>query len=112
MEADDADRYRAPALDKGLDILELLASVEEGLTQAEIAKTSRSQPQRILSHARPPRPTRLRHQAGGRSVHPHAQSFSGCRNCMRRRAAWLPFATPLMRELAQRTKQANHLGRL
>ncbi len=32
------DRYRAPALDKGLDILELLASTEEGLTQAEIAK--------------------------------------------------------------------------
>ena len=32
------DRYRAPALDKGLDILELLAAVESGLTQAEIAK--------------------------------------------------------------------------
>lgn len=32
------DRYRAPALDKGLDILELLASTEEGLTQAEISK--------------------------------------------------------------------------
>ena len=38
MQADDADRYRAPALDKGLDILELLAGVEQGLTQAEIAK--------------------------------------------------------------------------
>ncbi len=36
METD--DRYRAPALDKGLDILELLASVDGGLTQAEIAK--------------------------------------------------------------------------
>lgn len=35
---DDAERYRAPALDKGLDILELLAGTEEGLSQAEIAK--------------------------------------------------------------------------
>ena len=35
---DTNDRYRAPALDKGLDILELLAGIEGGLTQAEIAK--------------------------------------------------------------------------
>ena len=34
----EVDRYRAPALDKGLDILELLAGVDGGLTQAEIAK--------------------------------------------------------------------------
>jgi DNA-binding IclR family transcriptional regulator len=31
-------RYRAPALDKGLDIIELLASTEDGLSQTEIAK--------------------------------------------------------------------------
>ena len=37
-EEEDGDRYRAPALDKGLDILELLSSVDGGLTQAEIAK--------------------------------------------------------------------------
>ncbi|TKC79929.1 IclR family transcriptional regulator [Trinickia terrae] len=35
---DDADRYRAPALDKGLDILELLSEQKEGLTRAEITK--------------------------------------------------------------------------
>ena len=29
--------YRAPALDKGLDIIELLALSAEGLTQAQIA---------------------------------------------------------------------------
>lgn len=33
------DRYRAPALDKGLDMLELLAEIDGGLTQAEIAKS-------------------------------------------------------------------------
>ena len=36
--ADAASKYRAPALDKSLDIIELLASTEEGLTQADIAK--------------------------------------------------------------------------
>ena len=32
-------RYAAPALEKGLDVLELLASVSEGLTHSEIART-------------------------------------------------------------------------
>ncbi|TIU30367.1 MAG: IclR family transcriptional regulator, partial [Mesorhizobium sp.] len=35
MEDSEDERYRAPALDKGLDILELLAGVDGGLTQAE-----------------------------------------------------------------------------
>ncbi len=35
---DDAEKYRAPALDKGLDILELLAEREGSLSQVEIAK--------------------------------------------------------------------------
>ena len=46
-ESEDLDRYRAPALDKGLDILELLATVEEGLTQAEIAKSLDRSPNEI-----------------------------------------------------------------
>jgi DNA-binding IclR family transcriptional regulator len=48
-DADDAngDRYRAPALDKGLDILELLAATDEGLTQAEIAKALERSPNEI-----------------------------------------------------------------
>ncbi|WP_460275685.1 IclR family transcriptional regulator [Celeribacter sp. ULVN23_4] len=33
----DAEKYRAPALSKGLDILELLASEADGLSQVEIA---------------------------------------------------------------------------
>ncbi|WP_138467878.1 IclR family transcriptional regulator [Poseidonocella sp. HB161398] len=35
----ESTKYRAPALSKGLDILELLSTVADGLTQAEIAKT-------------------------------------------------------------------------
>ncbi len=38
-DSEDDDKYRAPALSKGLDILELLASEAEGKTQADIAKT-------------------------------------------------------------------------
>src|SRR5882757_615937 len=41
------ERYRAPALDKGLDILELLASTEESLSQAEIAKALDRTPNEI-----------------------------------------------------------------
>ena len=44
---DDIDRYRAPALDKGLDILELLAHTPEGLSQAEIAKALARSPNEI-----------------------------------------------------------------
>ncbi len=33
-----ADRYRAPALDRGLDILEILSNQARGLTRAEIVK--------------------------------------------------------------------------
>jgi DNA-binding IclR family transcriptional regulator len=41
------ERYRAPALDKGLDILELLASTEESLSQGEIAKALERTPNEI-----------------------------------------------------------------
>lgn len=44
---DEDDKYRAPALDKGLDILELLAGTEEGLSQAEIAKMLDRSPNEI-----------------------------------------------------------------
>lgn len=42
-----ADRYRAPALDKGLDILELLAGQAQGLTRAEIVKAMGRSPGEI-----------------------------------------------------------------
>lgn len=46
------DKYRAPALEKGLDIIELLASHGEGLTQGEVARAldrSQSEIYRMLS---------------------------------------------------------------
>lgn len=47
MSVDELDKYRAPALDKGLDILELLAQTDEGLTQIEIAKALGRTPNEI-----------------------------------------------------------------
>lgn len=47
MDPDGNDRYRAPALDKGLDILELLAATADGLSQAEIAKSLQRSPNEI-----------------------------------------------------------------
>jgi DNA-binding IclR family transcriptional regulator len=41
------DRYRAPALDKGLDILELLAGESSGLTRAEIVRAMGRSPSEI-----------------------------------------------------------------
>lgn len=46
-EEENGERYRAPALDKGLDILEALAATEVGLTQAEIAKALDRSPSEI-----------------------------------------------------------------
>lgn len=44
---DSDDRYRAPALEKGLDILELLADFGEGLSQGEIARALDRSPNEI-----------------------------------------------------------------
>ncbi|WP_407177382.1 IclR family transcriptional regulator [Bradyrhizobium sp. STM 3562] len=41
------ERYKAPALDKGLDIIELLSGTDEGLSQAEIAKALDRSPNEI-----------------------------------------------------------------
>lgn len=45
--AEKDDKYRAPALEKGLDIIELLATHGEGLTQGEVAKALERSPSEI-----------------------------------------------------------------
>lgn len=108
MEKDD-DRYRAPALDKGLDILELLAGIDGGLTQAEIAKhlgRSPNQFYRMLDRlVRRGYVTRI---DGDRysltlKLFGLAQSHAPVRRLV-------SFATPFMRELAEKTRQANQLS--
>ncbi|MBD8553734.1 IclR family transcriptional regulator [Rhizobium sp. CFBP 8762] len=102
------DRYRAPALDKGLDILELLAGIDGGLTQAEIAKQLGRTPNefyRMLDRlVRRGYVTRL---DGDRySLTLKLFGLAQLHAPTRRLAS---YATPLMRDLAQATKQANQL---
>ena len=105
----DNDRYRAPALDKGLDILELLASVDGGLTQAEIAKALGRSPNenyRMLD----------RLVRRGYVVRNDAERFEltlklfGLAHLHRPIRRLVAQATPLMRDLAARIQQANHLA--
>jgi DNA-binding IclR family transcriptional regulator len=102
------DRYRAPALDKGLDILELLAGIEGGLTQAEIAKRLDRSPNefyRMLDRlARRGYVARLDGDRYALTL-----KLFGMANFHTPTRRLASFATPLMRELAQRTRQANQL---
>lgn len=106
---DESDRYRAPALDKGLDILELLAGVDGGLTQAEISKKLNRSPNefyRMLDRlVRRGYVTRI---DGDRySLTLKLFGLAQLHAPVRRLAS---YATPLMRDLAQRSKQANQLA--
>ncbi|SLN62678.1 IclR family transcriptional regulator [Roseisalinus antarcticus] len=102
------DRYRAPALDKGLDILELLAGIEGGLTQAEIAKRLGRSPNefyRMLD--RLARRGYVARVDGDRYALTLKLFGLAQMHAPPRRLASL--VTPLMRDLAARTRQANQL---
>jgi len=108
MTDEDNDRYRAPALDKGLDILELLAGIDGGLTQAEIAKQlgrNANEFYRMLDRlVKRGYVTRL---DGDRySLTLKLFGLAQLHAPVRRLAS---YAMPLMRELAESTKQANQL---
>ena len=75
MEREANEKYRAPALDKGLDILELLSEQSDGLTRTEIVKAMGRGPseiyrmlERLVARGYAPRPQQrsiylpLRHQ--------------------------------------------------
>ncbi len=104
----DHDRYRAPALDKGLDILELLAGVDGGLTQAEIAKRLDRSPNefyRMLD--RLVRRGYVARLDGDRFALTLKLFGLAQMHVPTRRLA--SFAMPLMRELGETSHQANHL---
>lgn len=108
MQDDEEDRYRAPALDKGLDILELLASVDGGLTQAEIAKRLDRSPNefyrmldRLVKRGYVTRPDGDRYSLtlklfGLGQLHAPVRRL-------------VSYATSIMRELAETAWQANQL---
>ena len=108
-DSDDLDRYRAPALDKGLDILELLAREEEGLSQAEIAKALGRTPnehyrmlERLVRRGYVSRNASDRYEL--------TLKLFGLAHFHRPIRRLVSQATPLMSALAARTMQANHLA--
>ena len=106
---DETSRYRAPALDKGLDIIELLAGTDESLSQAEIAKALGRSPNEIYRMLdRLVRRNYVVVVNGGRYeltlklfalAHQHPP--------MRRLVSQ---AVPVMRQFARTTEQACHLA--
>jgi DNA-binding IclR family transcriptional regulator len=108
VDDEDNDRYRAPALDKGLDILELLAGIDGGLTQAEIAKRmgrNANEFYRMLD--RLVKRGYVTKVDGDRySLTLKLFGLAQLHAPVRRLAS---YATPLMRELAEQTRQANQL---
>lgn len=101
------DRYRAPALDKGLDILELLAATDGGLSQAEIAKRlgrSHNELYRMLE-----RLVRRGYVAREGDRYSLTLKLFGLAHLHAPVRRMVSHATPMMRELAQATQQANQL---
>ncbi len=107
---DESGKYRAPALDKGLDILELLAGAPTGMSQAEIAKSlgrTTNENYRMLD-------TLVRRHYVTRS--PEGDRFMlslkmlvlAQKHPPRRRL--LDIAEPLMRALSLESEQSSHLA--
>lgn len=107
MEEDD-ERYRAPALDKGLDILELLAATTDGLSQAEIAKALDRTPNEIYRMLdRLVRRSYVRRTTGDRyEMSLKLFELAHLRPPMHR---MISQATPVLRRYALSAEQAVHL---
>ena len=108
MDAKDNDRYRAPALDKGLDILELLAGIDGGLTQSEIARHLGRNPNEFyrMLDTLVKRGYVTKLEGDRYSLTLKLFGLAQLHAPVRRLAS---YATPLMRELAEATRQANQL---
>ncbi len=104
------DRYRAPALDKGLDILELLATQPHGLTRAEIVKEmdrSASEIYRMLERL-VARQYVMRNASGDR----YALSLKlfALANMHPPLSRLINQALPVMDEFARKAEQSCHMG--
>lgn len=108
--SDTADKYRAPALDKGLDILEFLAGSSVGLTQVEIAKGLGRGPNEIYRML----DTLVRRNYVTRTPDGDKYMLSlrllTIANMHPPRRRLLDIADPLLREAANRSGQSIHLA--
>lgn len=105
-----ADQYRAPALDKELDILELLSNAPAGLTRAEMVRElgrSQSEIYRMLERL-VARHYVLRSLEGDRYSLSYKLFAQGARHPPLKRL--LAPALPLMNWFSERARQSCHLG--
>jgi DNA-binding IclR family transcriptional regulator len=107
--ADDLEKYRAPALDKGLDILELLAMADTGLSQAEIAKALDRTPNEIyrMLDRLVRRGYVMRTPSDRYEVTLKLFELAHARPPLQRLIAQ---AMPVMRRFARKAQQASHLA--
>lgn len=110
-DGDDDDKYRAPALSKGLDILELLAASADGYSQIEIAKKlgrTTSEIFRMLMVLRTRGYVRLEEEGGDRyQLTTKLFEIAHRHPPIRRLAA---IAGEAMQRLSDRLNQSLHLG--
>lgn len=104
------DRYRAPALDKGLDILEFLSSQPNGLTRTEIVKAIGRSPSEIyrMLERLVARDYVSRSIEGDRYAITMKLFVLGSQHPPVRRL--VARAQPLMDEFTERTRQSVHLA--
>jgi DNA-binding IclR family transcriptional regulator len=104
------DRYRAPALDKGLDILELLCAQPAAMTRGEIVKALGRNPSEIYRMLERLVARRyVSRSAEGDRYAPSLKLFMLAQHYppLKRLVAQ---AVPLMEEFSKRTEQSCHLG--
>lgn len=110
MTAGSDEKYRAPALDKGLDIIELLAASPTGLTQAEISKGLDRRPNEIYRMLE----TLRRRRYVTRTVEGDRYSLSlrllVLANMHPPYRRLMDIAEPLMRNFAKNAEQSVHLA--
>lgn len=107
---DSADRYRAPALEKGLDIIELLAEHGEGLSQGDIARALERSPNEIYRMLS----TLVRRRFVTRSAADDRYALSLRMFSLSQRhppvSRLIDVALPLMRATTKKAWQSCHLG--
>lgn len=105
-----AQPYAAPALEKGLDILELLAEERDGLTQAQVAERLDRTPAEIF------RMLVCLHRRGYVDRRPPGEAYTLSAKLFELShrhpptRSLLDAALPILRDLAGRTRQSCHLG--
>lgn len=104
------DKYRAPALDKGLDILELLSNQPKGMTRGEIVKAMGRSPSEIyrMIERLVVREYLFRSIEGDRYTLSMKLYLLGTQYPPQKRM--VSQAQPLMDEFADKTKQSIHLA--